>query len=102
MFKARITSANGLVEHLAYSNLNLNGSYAGNRVSAQPLSVAVFDGSVVANVNAVLASRPPFDASISFRHINVRSAACELTFPGRRAVLRTGHDRRALRRGVQP
>ncbi len=73
-FKARITSANGLVERLAYNNLDLNGSYAGNRVSAQPLSMAVFGGSMVANVNAVLASRPPFDASISFRHINVHDA----------------------------
>ncbi len=74
VFKARITSASGLIERLAYNNLDLNGSYVGNRVSAQPLSMAVFDGSVVANVNAVLASRPPFDASISFRHINVYDA----------------------------
>ncbi len=74
VFKARVTSASGLVDRLAYNNLDLNGGYAGNRVSAQPLSMAVFDGSMVANVNAVLASRPPFDASISFRHINVHDA----------------------------
>lgn len=74
VLKARITSPSGLVERLAYHNLDLNGSYAGNRVSAQPLSMAIFDGTVVANVNSVLASRPPFDASINFRHINVRDA----------------------------
>jgi uncharacterized protein involved in outer membrane biogenesis len=74
LLKARITSASGLVGRLTYSNLELTGSYAGNRVSAQPLSMEVFDGSVIANLNAVLASRPPFDASVSFRHVNVHDA----------------------------
>ncbi|HEV3109529.1 MAG TPA: AsmA-like C-terminal region-containing protein [Candidatus Binataceae bacterium] len=68
---ARITSGSGLVERLAYGKLDMNTSYAGNRVSAQPLSVQVFNGSVLANVNAVLADRPPFDASADLRHINV-------------------------------
>jgi uncharacterized protein involved in outer membrane biogenesis len=71
VINARIRSASGLVERLAYGNLDINGSYAGNRVSARPLSVEVFNGSVLANVNAVLADRPPFDASANLKHINV-------------------------------
>ncbi len=68
---ARVKSGSGLVEGLAYRNLDLTAAYAGDRVSAQPLSLDAFDGSVVANVNAVVAARPPFDASASLRHINV-------------------------------
>jgi uncharacterized protein involved in outer membrane biogenesis len=75
VINARITSASGLVERLAYSNLDVTGSYADNRVSAQPLSVNVFNGSVLANVNAVMAPRPPFNASASLRHINVTEAS---------------------------
>lgn len=71
VINARITSGSGLVERLAYGRLDMNTSYAGNRVSAQPLSVDVFNGSVLANVNAIIADRPPFDASVSLRHINV-------------------------------
>lgn len=71
VINARITSASGLVERLAYGKLDMNTSYAGNRVSAQPLSVDVFSGSVLANVNALLTDRPPFDASASLKHINV-------------------------------
>jgi uncharacterized protein involved in outer membrane biogenesis len=71
---ARIKSANGLFEHLAYNTLDVTGTYANNQVSAQPLSMAVFDGSVLANINTVLDSRHPFNTSLSFRHINVRDA----------------------------
>ena len=73
--KARITSASGLMQRLTFSNLDLTATYADNRVSAQPLSLSVFDGSVLANINAVVATPPPFDASISFRHINIRDLA---------------------------
>src|SRR5262249_36612099 len=68
---ARITSRRGFVERLAYRNLDINGSYAGNQVSARPLSIEVFDGSVLANVNALLSARPPFDASTSVKHLDV-------------------------------
>ncbi|HEY2106541.1 MAG TPA: AsmA-like C-terminal region-containing protein, partial [Candidatus Binataceae bacterium] len=71
VINARIISGSGLVERLAYDKLDITSTYAGNRVSAQPLSVEVFNGSVLANVNAVLADRPPFDASANLRHINV-------------------------------
>lgn len=72
--KAQIKSASGFVERLGYSDLDLTGTYADNRVSAKPLSVHVFNGSVLANVNAVLTNRPPFDASVSFNHLNLSDA----------------------------
>jgi uncharacterized protein involved in outer membrane biogenesis len=68
---ARITSRSGLVERLSYGNLDLNVSYAGNQVSARPLSVEAFEGTVLANVNALVETRPPFNASVSLRHINM-------------------------------
>lgn len=71
VIKARVKSARGLVERLSYTNLDVNGSYAANQVSAQPLSVQAFGGSVVANVNAIVSARPPFDASASIKHVNV-------------------------------
>jgi uncharacterized protein involved in outer membrane biogenesis len=74
LVNARIKSASGLVEHLAYNNLEVTGTYADNRVSAQPLSMAIFDGSVLANINTILDNRHPFNTSLSFRHINVRDA----------------------------
>ena len=70
--KARVTSASGMVDRLAFSNLDLTATYAANRISAQPLSMAVFDGSVLANINAVVANPPPFNASVIFKHINTR------------------------------
>jgi len=73
--KARITSASGLMQRLAFSNLDLTATYASNRVSAQLLSLSVFDGSALANINAVVATPPPFDASISFKHINITDLA---------------------------
>jgi len=71
VIKARIRSASGLVQRLVYRNLDINATYANNQVSAQPLSVDVFSGSVLANVNAVMADRPPFDASADLKHIDV-------------------------------
>jgi uncharacterized protein involved in outer membrane biogenesis len=68
---ARITSGRGLVERLAYNNLDVNAAYAGNQISAQPLSLNAFGGSVLANVNALATARAPFDASASVKHINV-------------------------------
>jgi uncharacterized protein involved in outer membrane biogenesis len=74
VINARVNSARGLVERLSYSNLDVNGSYANNQVSARPLSVEAFGGSVLANVNALVSARPPFDAAVSVKHINVTDA----------------------------
>jgi len=68
---ARITSGRGLVERLAYNHLDVNANYDGNRISARPLAVDVFGGSVLANINALAIARAPFDASASVKHINV-------------------------------
>jgi uncharacterized protein involved in outer membrane biogenesis len=69
--KMRIKSARGYMERLAFDNLDLTGTYADRQISAQPLSISVFDGSVVGNINAVLAEPPPFNASLSFNHVNM-------------------------------
>jgi uncharacterized protein involved in outer membrane biogenesis len=72
--KARIQSDSGLVERLEYSKLNIDAAYSNNQASLQPLSVAVFDGSVLANVNALISDRPPFNASYNVKHVNVSKA----------------------------
>jgi hypothetical protein len=71
---ARIKSASGFVQNAAFSNLDLTGRYADNRVYAEPLSVDTFEGSLTATGNAVLAAHPPFDGSVNFKHINVTDA----------------------------
>ncbi len=72
--KAQIKSARGFVERLAFSNLDLTATYANNQISAHPLSMAVFDGTVLGNINTVLADPRPFNASVSFNHINMPEA----------------------------
>ncbi|GEM_PF-5658659 len=74
IINVRITSADGLVERLTYRKLDLTAIYENDQLSAQPLAVDVFGGSVLANVNALIAPRPPFNASARLQHINVADA----------------------------
>jgi hypothetical protein len=46
-------------------------SYSGNQLSAQPLSIEVFQGSVLANINALVSDRSPFNASYSVKHVDL-------------------------------
>jgi uncharacterized protein involved in outer membrane biogenesis len=70
----RIKSAVGFVRSVAFTNLDLTGRYAGNRVYAEPLSVDVFDGLMTATGHTLLGARPPFEGHVNFKHINVADA----------------------------
>ena len=69
---ARITSESGVLNGAAYRNLDVAGGYANSRLTANPLSVAAFSGTVVANGALTMATRPLFDVNATLRNVDVQ------------------------------
>ncbi|MBV8139338.1 MAG: hypothetical protein JO121_27470 [Deltaproteobacteria bacterium] len=70
----RITSSDGLLFGAAYRNLDLMAGYNNSRLTANPLTVAVFSGSLVAAGGLTMGLRPQFNVNANLRGINVHQA----------------------------
>ena len=71
---ATIQSTSGSLQNVSYNNLDLTGAYFNRRVSARPLNVGLFDGSLTANADAVLGDVPTFDVTLAMRNLNTEQA----------------------------
>ena len=71
---ARITSASGLLNRAAYQNLDVQGGYANDRLTANPLKVAVFSGTLSAVGALSLGSRPQFNVTAKMNGIDLQQA----------------------------
>lgn len=65
-----IASSDGRIAELVYRDLNLTALYADNRLSARPLKVAVFGGSLSANGDILFTARPQFDVALKMKGLN--------------------------------
>jgi hypothetical protein len=71
---ARIASPDGTVNRVTYQHLNLDVDYNRGRLHAHPLQADVFGGSLVANVNAVIAGAPSFGIGMKLHRIDLGPA----------------------------
>ena len=71
---ARVTSSDGLLYGAAYRNLDLMAGYSDSRLTAAPLSVAIFSGSLVASGGVRMGPRPQFNVDANLRGIDVHQA----------------------------
>jgi uncharacterized protein involved in outer membrane biogenesis len=71
---ARITSSEGVLYDAAYRNLDLMAGYADSRLTAAPLTVAIFSGSLVASGGVTMGPRPQFNVNANLRGIDVHQA----------------------------
>ena len=71
---ARITSSDGLLYGAAYRNLDLMAGYTDSRLTANPLTVAIFSGSLVAAGGLTMGPRPRFNVNANLRGIDVHQA----------------------------
>ena len=71
---ARITSSDGVLYGAAYRNLDLMAGYADSRLTAAPLTVAIFSGSLVASGGVTMGPRPQFNVDANLRGIDVHQA----------------------------
>jgi uncharacterized protein involved in outer membrane biogenesis len=71
---ARITSSDGLLYGAAYRNLDLMAGYTDSRLTANPLTVAIFSGSLVAAGGLTMGPRPQFNVNANLRGIDVHQA----------------------------
>ena len=71
---ATIQSTDGSLENVSYRDLDLTAAYLNGRVSAHPLNVGVFGGSLTAEVDAVFGAAPTFNATLLMRHLNMEQA----------------------------
>ncbi len=68
---ATIQSTDGSLENVPYNNLDLTAAYFNGRVSARPLNVGVFGGSLRADADAILGDVPTFNATLAMRNLNM-------------------------------
>ncbi len=71
---ARIASPDGTVNRVTYQHLNLDADYNRGRLHAHPLQADVFGGSLVANINAVIAGAPSFGIGMKLHRIDLEPA----------------------------
>ncbi len=65
-----VKSADGTVADLDYRDLDLTAVYTDDRLSAQPLKLAVFGGSLSANGNILFEATPQFDFALKMNRLN--------------------------------
>jgi hypothetical protein len=68
---ATIRSADGSLQNVAYNNLDLTAAYFDRRVSARPLDVGLFGGSISADADAAFGEVPTFDTTLVMRNLNI-------------------------------
>jgi uncharacterized protein involved in outer membrane biogenesis len=71
---AHLTSSDGFLYGATYRNLDLMAGYTNNRLSANPLSVAVFSGSLGAVGGLTMGPRPQFNVNANLRGVDVHQA----------------------------
>src|SRR5262249_30270196 len=71
---AHLTSSDGFLRGAAYRNLDLTAGYTNSRLTANPLTVALFSGSLVAAGGVTMGPRPQFNVSANLRSIDVHQA----------------------------
>jgi len=71
---ATIQSTDGSLENVSYNNLDVTAAYFNRRVSARPLNVGMFGGSIAANADAVLGDVPTFNVTLAMRNLNMEQA----------------------------
>lgn len=71
---ARITSSEGLLYGAAYRNLDVIAGYTDSRLTANPLTVAVFSGSLVATGSLTMGPRQQFNINANLRSIDLHQA----------------------------
>jgi uncharacterized protein involved in outer membrane biogenesis len=71
---ARVTSSNGLLCGATYQNLDVRGNYANSRLTANPLTVAVFSGSLVAAGGLTMGPQPQYNVNANLGSIDVHQA----------------------------
>ncbi len=71
---AHIISYDGLLYGAAYRNLDLTAGYTNSRLTANPLTVALFSGSLVAAGGVTMGPRPQFNVNANLRNIDVHQA----------------------------
>jgi len=71
---AHLTSSDGLLYGATYRNLDLMAGYTHNRLTANPLSVAVFSGSLGAAGGVTMGPRPQFNVDANLHGIDVHQA----------------------------
>ena len=71
---ATIQSTSGSLQNVSYNNLDMTAAYFNRRVSARPLNVGVFDGSLTTNADAVLGDVPTFNVTLAMRSLNMEQA----------------------------
>jgi hypothetical protein len=98
---ARITSASGLLNRAAYQNLDLQAGYANERLTANPLNVAIFSGTLAAVGSMTTASRPQFNVNARMKSIDVQQVFQALDPQTHRAPARSAQRQRQNRRRRQ-
>ena len=68
---ATIRSTDGSLQNVAYNNLDLTAAYFNHRVSARPLNVGLFGGSITADADAEFGEVPTFDTTLVMRNLNI-------------------------------
>ncbi len=71
---ATIKSTDGSLQNVSYNHLDLTAAYFNRRVSARPLNVGLFGGSLGANADAVLGDVPTFNVTLAMRNLNMEEA----------------------------
>jgi uncharacterized protein involved in outer membrane biogenesis len=71
---ATIQSTDGSLQNVAYRGLDLTAAYLNRRVSAHPLNVDVFGGSLTADADAVFGAAPTFNVTFIMRNLNMEQA----------------------------
>jgi hypothetical protein len=90
---ATIQSANGSLENVSYNNLEMTAAYLNHHVSARPLNVELFGGSLSADGNAVFGAVPSFNVTLAMRNLNLEQGlqSQNLSAAGRVRGLLTGN-----------
>ncbi len=71
---ARITSSSGIVNAIAYNNLDVTGSYANGRITVNPLKMQAFSGFITVNGAASTGARPQFSATTLLNGVDLYAA----------------------------
>jgi uncharacterized protein involved in outer membrane biogenesis len=70
----KLVSPTGLLNNVAYKDLNLTTSLEGKRLRVMELRVGAFNGQIVATAETQLLSGAPFDASVAVANVDVQQA----------------------------
>jgi len=70
----KLVSPTGLLNNVAYKDLNLTTSLEGKRLRVMDLRVGAFNGQIVATAETQLSPRAPFNTSVAVANVDVQQA----------------------------